>query len=58
VIALGQHHFGDTEYASPTHHGTPEERGKAVVRGFEDAFVHKKNLDEAIESSTGYVLDL
>lgn len=58
VIALGQYNFGDTNYGSKTHHGTPEERGKAVVRGFEDAFVHNKRLNEAIEASTAYVLTL
>lgn len=56
VVALAQHDVGDTAFTNPNHHGTPEERGAAVVRGFEAAFREHKGLREAIEQSTSYVM--
>jgi hypothetical protein len=40
------------------HHGTPDERGAAIVRGFEASYNEGKSLGEAIEESTRYVLSL
>ncbi len=42
----------------PNHHGTHEERGAAIVKGFEVAFSLKRNLSEAIQISTNYVTQL
>src|SRR5215469_13387828 len=58
VVALIQHDFGDTAFGNPSHHGTPEERGEAVVKGFEAAFRDKKSVGDAIQESTSYVLSL
>jgi hypothetical protein len=58
VVAVTQGDFGDTNFRSHTHHGTEEERASAVVRGFNAAFHENKNLAQAIEESTRYVLTL
>jgi len=58
VVALAQRGLGDTAYNSEQHHGTPLERGAAVVRGFEASFRENKNFSEAIGQSTQYVLQL
>jgi hypothetical protein len=58
VVALTQHNSGDTYFGDEQHHGTPEERGNAVVRGFEASFYRNKNLSEAIQESTQYVLQV
>jgi hypothetical protein len=55
VAAVAQFNVGDTAVTDRRHHGTPEERGAAVVRGFEAAFGEKKSLSEAIEQSIRYV---
>ena len=55
IVGLTIHGFGDTEFHDPNHHGTPEERGRAVMRGFEAAS-SGKGLSDAIEESTAYVL--
>lgn len=58
VFALTQYNFGDNMINDPGHHGTPEERGAAISRGFEVAFREKSNLSEAIQISTNYVRQL
>jgi predicted metalloprotease len=58
VVALTQFNFGDTRYSDVQHHGTPSERGSAVVRGFEAAFHEKLTLGDSIQQSTNYVLKL
>lgn len=58
VVALTQRRLGDTAYNNEQHHGTPLERGAAVVRGFEASFRENKNFYEAIQESTQYVLQL
>jgi hypothetical protein len=55
VVSMTIHGFGDTEFHNPTHHGTPEERARSVILGFESAS-SGKSLSEAIEESTNYVL--
>lgn len=57
VVSSTIHGLGDTEFQNPGHHGTPEERGRAVTRGFETA-LSGKVLSDAIEESTAYVLSL
>ncbi|WP_224703765.1 neutral zinc metallopeptidase [Devosia aquimaris] len=47
---------GDNMIDHPNHHGTPEERGQAVVFGFQLAFQEKLSLEAAIEATTNYVL--
>jgi predicted metalloprotease len=58
VVALTQHHWGDTNFGSQQHHGTAEERGNAVVRGFETAYREKLGLSDAISTSLRYVARL
>jgi hypothetical protein len=47
VIAQAQYAEGDYAMASVDSHGTPEERGQAVVEGFEAAYRHSKTFDRA-----------
>jgi hypothetical protein len=55
VFAQTQYNFGDTHYANIDHHGTPEERGQAVVGGFEAAYRQGKTLSVAIEEGIRFV---
>lgn len=55
VFAMTQFTFGDNMVASPTHHGTAEERGAAVVQGFEAAYRRHLGLGDAIDASLRYV---
>jgi len=57
-VTLTLHNFGDVAFNDPTHHGTPQERAASAVRGFQAAFKESKNLSEAIDESTAYVLTL
>jgi hypothetical protein len=58
VAAVAQFSVGDTQFASPSHHGTPQERGAATARGFEASYREKKSLSDAIEESCNYVMTL
>jgi hypothetical protein len=58
VFAMTQYTAGDDQINSRNHHGTPDERAAAVVRGFEAAYVAKKSLGDAIETSINYVKTL
>jgi len=55
VFALTQYNFGDTLYTNVDHHGTPDERGQAVVAGFEAAYRDGKSLSVAIEEGIRFV---
>jgi hypothetical protein len=55
---MTQFGFGDNNPGNRNHHGTAQERGAAVVRGFESSFRDNKNLSDAIQESTTYVLSL
>jgi hypothetical protein len=46
-IALDLYNSGDTYTSSPDHHGTPKERGDAVVLGFHAAFTDRVSFEEA-----------
>lgn len=58
VFAMTQFNFGDNMVKNPGHHGTPDERGAAISRGFEVAFREKRKLAEAIQFSVNYVQTL
>lgn len=58
VFAMTQHSFGDNMVNHPSHHGTSEERGAAIVKGFEVAYREKRTLAQAIQISTNYVAGL
>ena len=54
VGALAQYNVGDHSINSPQHHGTPEERGAAFVRGFEAGYRENLALGDAIQQSVAY----
>lgn len=55
VFAETQHSFGDTLFGDSSHHGTPQERGNAIVEGFKSAFTSRVAFSEAVDRSTKYV---
>jgi hypothetical protein len=55
VYALTMHNLGDNAVNSPKHHGRPDERAAAIVRGFETGFRERRALEEAIGISINYV---
>jgi hypothetical protein len=58
VFAMTQYTFGDNMIDDPRHHGSPQERGAAVVHGFEAAYRDKLTLSDAIDRGTKYALTL
>ena len=55
VVAITQFGYGDNDVDSESHHGTPKQRGDAVVAGFNAAYRSQLSLADAIESSVAYV---
>jgi hypothetical protein len=55
VFATQQYSAGNFNYSSPAFHGTPDERARAVVRGFETAYRTRLSLNEAIEVGIRFV---
>lgn len=55
VFAMTQYMYGDTGVNNPQHHGTYEERGAAVVRGFEASYRQHLGLNDAIQQGINYV---
>src|SRR5262249_39947779 len=49
---------GDYDQSAPDHHGRPEERMAAVVRGFEVAFRERRTLLDAIQIGMNHVAAL
>jgi len=47
---LGDYAFNDTR-----HHGRPQERAAAIVRGFEVAYYERRSLSDAIQNGVNYV---
>jgi hypothetical protein len=58
VFATQQYSAGDLQVNSPKHHGRPEERAAAIVRGFEVAYRDKRNLSDALQIGINYVSTL
>jgi hypothetical protein len=58
VFALTQYNSGDDMLNDPDHHGTPDERGAAISRGYEAAYRERLSLGDAIEASVAYVTRL
>lgn len=56
--ALAHFRMGDTAFNSANHHGTPDERGAAFVRGYEVAFQQRHPLNEAIQIGMAYAINL
>jgi hypothetical protein len=57
VFANTQFTAGDNMLQNPQHHGSPEERGRAVVEGFKTAYQSKRSLDEAVEVGVQFALN-
>lgn len=55
VIAETQWVGGDFNTWKPTHHGTPEERGQAVVEGYQAAYRDRKPFDRAFNDGMTFV---
>jgi hypothetical protein len=55
VFALTQYNAGDDMLNDPDHHGTPDERGAAISRGFDASYREHQSLQDAIEASIAYV---
>lgn len=55
VYATTQHAFGDHRTDSARHHGRPEERAAAIVKGFEVAFRDRRSPAEALQIGMSYV---
>ena len=54
VFAVTQYGMGDDMIHEPQHHGTPDERANAIVRGFEVAYRERRSLSDAIDVSVRY----
>lgn len=54
-FALAQQDGGDPATWDRSHHGTPQERGSAVVAGFNARKVDGLNLDDAVDGGVRYV---
>jgi hypothetical protein len=55
VFAAQKYSSGDLNVNSPTHHGTPDERAGAIVRGFEVGYRERRNFSDAIQIGINYV---
>jgi hypothetical protein len=55
VFATQKYSSGDWSVDSLKHHGTPDERANAIVRGFEVAYRERRNLSDAIQIGVNYV---
>lgn len=58
VFALTQFNLGDSNVNHESHHGTQEERGKAVSEGFAAYYSKNMTIAAVIEASTKYVMGL
>jgi hypothetical protein len=58
VVAATVFDHGDRKVNNPKHHGTPDERAAAVVRGFEVAYRERHNLAQAVQIGINYVSTL
>jgi hypothetical protein len=55
VFATQTYSAGDWNVNNLQHHGTPEERAAAIIRGFEVAYRERRNLSDAIQIGVNYV---
>ena len=55
AFAATQERLGDYQFGNPYHHGTPQERAAAIVRGFEVAYRQQQSLSDAIQTGVNYV---
>jgi hypothetical protein len=58
VFATQAYSSGDLTVTNAGHHGRPEERAAAIVRGFEVAYRERHNIAEAVQIGVNYVATL
>ena len=58
VFAATMHSLGDTSFGRQDHHGTPEERANALVRGHDAAYRQHLEFKVAFEAGVQYVLQI
>lgn len=58
VFAVDAYMSGDHKTERKSHHGTPDERASATVRGFEVAYRENHNLNDALQIGIKYVSKL
>jgi hypothetical protein len=56
VIAMTQYNSGDDMRNNPDHHGTPDERGQAIEKGYQVGYDDEKPLLDAIKIGVEYVM--
>ena len=56
VFATQQESVGDPHVDHAQHHGRPDERATAIVRGFEVAYNERRGLAEAIQTGINFVM--
>jgi hypothetical protein len=55
VFAAQKYSAGNWDVNDRQHHGTPEERAAAIVRGFEVAYRERRHLSDAVQIGVNYV---
>lgn len=55
VFANTQDKFGDSQFSDTNHHGTPAERGAAVVQGYHAAHSNNLGFTDAVSAGVRYV---
>lgn len=55
TVAYATYVIGDFNVDSEQHHGTPDERGQAVANGYQQGFVKKATIHEALLTGLRYV---
>lgn len=58
LLALGQYKVGDIWSDSEQHHGTPEERGAAVVEGYKSSYISHHDFNTAFYRGMDYVIGI
>jgi hypothetical protein len=58
TFASTQYSSGDGEFGMPGHHGTAQERGAAVVAGFNSAYRARESFGAALETGINYVMTI
>jgi hypothetical protein len=58
VVALAQYNVGDHQTSNPDHHGTPDERGQAVVEGFKAIYERREPFRTVFARGIDYALSI
>jgi hypothetical protein len=58
VVALAQYNLGDDAINDPDHHGTPDERGRAVVEGYKASFERGDGFGAAFDKGVAWARTL